>query len=50
MDCKRLAEIVREYDDIEFLAAEIEALNGNPEIENFDDLLEALEDELGYVG
>lgn len=49
MDFTRLAEIVRRFGDIEFLAAEIEALKGS-EVESVDDLSEALEDELGYAG
>lgn len=49
MDFKKLARIVREFGDIEFLAAEIEALEGS-DIESVDDLSEALEDELGYAG
>lgn len=50
MDFTRLANIVRRYDDIEFLASEIEALEGTEEVESVDDLSEALEDELGYAG
>lgn len=46
MDFKKLARIVRSFGDIEFLAAEIEALEGS-EVESVDDLSEALEDELG---
>lgn len=49
MDFTRLAEIVRRFDDIEFLAAEIQALEGS-EVESVDALSEALEDELGYAG
>ena len=49
MDFKRLAEIVRSFGDIEFLSAEIEALEGS-EIESIDDLSDALEEELGYAG
>lgn len=49
MDFKRLAEIVRSFGDIEFLAAEIKALEGS-DIESIDDLSEALEDELGCAG
>ena len=50
MDFIRLANIVRRYDDIDFLASEIEALEGTEEVESVDDLSEALEDELGYAG
>lgn len=49
MDFTRLAEIVKRFGDTEFLAAEIEALQGS-EVESVDDLSEALEDEFGYTG
>lgn len=49
MDFTRLAEIVRKFGDVEFLAAEIKALEGS-EVESVDDLSEALEDELSYAG
>ncbi len=49
MDFIRLAKIVRDYNDIEYLAAEIEALEGTTEVESIDDLSEVLEDELSYA-
>ncbi len=50
MDFKRLADIVRQFGDTDLLAAEIEALEGSPEIESIDDLSEVLEDEISYAG
>lgn len=49
MDYKALAEVVRRFDNVELLAAEIESLQDNmTEVETIDDLTEVLEDELDY--
>ena len=48
MDYKKLADVIREFDDIELLASEIESLDGEG-VESIDELTEFLEDELHYA-
>jgi len=47
MDCKRLAEVVKHFVDIDFLAAEIKACD--QEIKTIEELVEYLESELSYA-
>ena len=49
MDYKALAEVIRKFENVELLAAEIESLHENMiEVETVDNLTEFLEDELDY--
>ena len=48
MDYKKRAVVIREFDDIELLASEIESLDGEG-VESIDELTEFLEDELHYA-
>ncbi len=49
MDFKKLAEVLRKFEDINFLATEIESLNYNSDVKTVDDLTEFLEQELEYA-
>ena len=50
MDYKRLAELVRQFDNTELLANEIETLEDDKEVETIDELADFLRDELDYSG
>jgi len=45
--CRKLVEVVKKFDDIEFLIAELGACDDEPE--TIDDLIEYLESELSYA-
>lgn len=49
MDFKKLAEVLRKFEDINFLATEIESLDCKSGVETVDDLTEFLEQELEYA-
>lgn len=49
MNFKRLADVIRRFEEIDFLASEIETLTSNRDVETVDDLTEFLEDELNYA-
>lgn len=46
---KELAEIIRQYGDIELLATEVEAISED-DVKTMEDLLTILEAELEYLG
>lgn len=49
MNFKRLADVIRRFEDIDFLVSEIETLPDGRDIETIDDLTDFLEDELHYA-
>ena len=48
MDYKRLAELVRQFDNTDLLAYEIETLIDDQDVETIDELSDFLRDELDY--
>jgi hypothetical protein len=48
MDYKRLAELVRQFDNTDLLAYEIETLIDDQDVETIDELSNFLRDELDY--
>lgn len=46
---KRLAELIRIFDNIELLAAEIESLVENADVKTLDELADFLQTELEYA-
>lgn len=48
MNYKRLADLVRQFDNTELLASEIETIEDDQDVETIDELADFLSDELDY--